>query len=315
MVQYAPLKNFYIVVHMDSEKFQIFRLQFHTVQTMWVFLLVPKGEHVKPSKSLPTFRLYVSSIWTTDLGLHGSDSEPWWAVGTTNRCLRPSLRCAIWLAVNKRGTFLKVTSSCFFDQLKLLKLSFCSFVFWCVCVFFFWGDHDLKVDFDGTEGIYIYIYTDRFWAVGLSKWYWLWFLLIYVHIYVAKFIIHCHMILLPAPSCAIFHVLGLPPVAPKRIVTGALWFWGFWKSFNVARPRGNATSWCPSATSLSWPRQTCQSGLAIQLERNLLLLFQLLLEHRHLTTRNFHISFTFIYHLTIIPAEKSSISNAFFLLW
>lgn len=198
------------------------------------------------------------------------------------------------------------------EAVEAFVLFFC--ILMCVCVFF-WGDHDLKVDFDGTEGIYIYIYTDRFWAVGLSKWYWLWFLLIYVHIYVAKFIIHCHMILLPAPSCAIFHVLGLPPVAPKRIVTGALWFWGFWKSFNVARPRGNATSWCPSATSLSWPRQTCQSGLAIQLERNLLLLFQLLLEHRHLTTRNFHISFTFIYHLTIIPAEKSSISNAFFLLW
>lgn len=167
MVQYAPLKNFYIVVHMDSEKFQIFRLQFHTVQTMWVFLLVPKGEHVKPSKSLPTFRLYVSSIWTTDLGLHGSDSEPWWAVGTTNRCLRPSLRCAIWLAVNKRGTFLKVTSSCFFDQLKLLKLSFCSFVFWCVCVCFFLGGSWFKSWFWWYRR-YIYIYISI--QTGFEQW-------------------------------------------------------------------------------------------------------------------------------------------------
>lgn len=156
MVQYAPLNNCHIVVHIDSEKFQIFRLQFQTVQTMWVFLLVPKGEHVKPS----IFTNFSALRFIHIVNRFGTSRVRLWAVGAvgTTRCFRPSPRCAIWLAVNKRGTFLKVTSSCFFDQLKLLKLSFCSFVFWCVCCIFFLGGALLKSWFWWCRMcIYIYI--------------------------------------------------------------------------------------------------------------------------------------------------------------
>ena len=86
-----------------------------------------------------------------------------------------------------------------------------------------------------VQNVYIYIYRSihtgfEQWLCfsGLSKWYWSWFLLIYVHIYVAKFIYIVTWFCLqevkffsmarrlPAPSCAIFHVLGSPPVAPKN---------------------------------------------------------------------------------------------------
>lgn len=49
------------------------------------------------------------------------------------------------------------------EAVEAFVLFFC--ILMCVCVFF-WGDHDLKVDFDGTEGIYIYISIQT----GFEQW-------------------------------------------------------------------------------------------------------------------------------------------------
>ena len=92
-----------------------------------------------------------------------------------------------------------------------------------MCVFFL-GDHDLKVDFDGTEckyiyinmSIYIQVLRSGFVLVGCQSDIDCGFYSYIVHLYVAKFYLHCHMILFAAPSHAIFHVLGLPPPSLQK---------------------------------------------------------------------------------------------------